>query len=396
MGAVAIGAVLFNFIYWNLAFIRISTAGLAAQASGAGAMCQLRDTFLRAAAIALTLGGIAILLQWPIREAVFALFASSDDIESKAQDYIRIRIWGAPAYLMFFATTGWLVGRSKTGAVMALSLLMNGLNIVLSVLFVVEFGWGVRGVAFGTLISEWVAAFLGLGIIAYYLHRDGTLRLPIRRLEILDREALRKLLIVNRDYLIRTVALSLSFFWFTNQSAAQGDVVLAANQTLLQFMLLAANALDGPAMAAEGLVGQAIGAKARRDFDDAVRKTTVAASLFAVLITAGYFLYGDQLVALMSADADVRETAQTYMFWAAMLPIVMVAPFQMDGVFIGALAARDMRDAMLISLTVYIAAWAILTPLFDNHGLWAAFMAYLLARGVTLWRRLPKLSEGLR
>ncbi|MEL7029379.1 MAG: MATE family efflux transporter, partial [Pseudomonadota bacterium] len=275
----------------------------------------------------------------------------------------------------------------------AVSLWQNGVNIVLDVWFVIGLNWGVAGVAAGTLIAEISAALFAFALAVYVLKRTGGVRAHWARGVLLNAEAVRKTIFVNRDIFIRTLCLVLAFAWFTNQGAVYGDVTLAANQVLLQFMLFAGFALDGPAMVAESLVGRAYGARERGAFDDAVRKTSVVAGGAALVFTAVYLIVGQDIVALLTASPEIRDEAGRYLLWAALAPLLLVWPFQLDGIFIGAVQARAMRNTMLISFALYLAAWALLANL-GNHGLWVAFWTFFAARALTMVVLMPRIAAS--
>jgi len=394
IGAIALGAVVFAFVYWSFGFLRMGVAGLTAQALGRDDPAEARATLARGAALGFSLGLIIVALQAPIAWTAFGLLQGSADLEFGARTYVAIRIWGAPFALATFALLGWFIGQGRTGLALAVSLWQNGINITLDVWFVLGLNWGVAGVAAGTLIAEASAAAFAGALAAGVLARSGGLRAHWTRRVLLDAAAIRRTLFVNRDIFIRTLCLVLAFAWFTNQGAVYGDVTLAANQVLLQFMLFAGFALDGPAMVAESLVGRAVGARARGAFDEAVRKTSIAALAAAAGFTAAYLLIGESIVALLTAAPEIRAEAARFLPWAAFSPLLLVWPFQLDGIFIGAVRATTMRNAMLVSLAVYIAAWAVFAPM-GNHGLWFAFAVFFAARAATLGLALPTLGASL-
>lgn len=270
MGAVGIGAVILATIYWVFGFLRMGTSGLVAQAQGAGDADQISAHLVRALMIAATAGLALIALQAPLSAAAFALAPATDQVEALAQDYLAIRIWGAPATIALYALTGWLIALERTGAVLALQLLMNGLNVALDLGFVLGLGWGVKGVAAATLIAELSGLALALWLARPAFARPGW-RDPAR---LFDRARLAELWSVNADILLRSVALQGSFTTFIFLGARWGDVTLAANQVLIQFLEITAYALDGFAFAAESLVGQAIGARR----PDRVRRAAILTS----------------------------------------------------------------------------------------------------------------------
>lgn len=388
IGAVGIGAVILSTIYWVFGFLRMGTTGLAAQARGAGDTAETGALLMRG----LLLGGAAglffILAQVAVFAGAFALSPASPEVEALTRDYLEIRIWGAPATIALYAVTGWLIAVERTRGVFVLQVWMNGLNIVLDLWFVLGLGWGVEGVALATLIAEWTGLALGLWLCGDAFSgdqwRDWT--------RIFDSARLRRMIQVNGDIMIRSVLLTGAFTTFLFVGADLGDVNLAANQVLLQFLEITAFALDGFAFSAEALVGGAVGARDRYQ----VRRASVMASQWgvggALVLGLVFFVAGPSLIDLMTTSADVRFAAREYLIWAALAPVIGVASWMFDGIYIGATWTRAMRNAMLQSVAIYVLALFILVPIFGNHGLWAALMVLNIARGVTLGLRYPRLE----
>jgi MATE family multidrug resistance protein len=385
IGAVGIGAVILSTIYWIFGFLRMGTTGMAAQARGAGDTVETRALLMRG----LILGGAAglffILAQVAVFAGAFALSPASPEVEALTRSYLEIRIWGAPATIALYAVTGWLIAVERTRGVFILQVWMNGLNIGLDLWFVLGLGWGVEGVAIATLIAEWTGLALGV-----WLCRDGFADGIWRDwATVFDAARLRRMLQVNGDIMLRSVLLTGSFTTFLFVGSDLGDVNLAANQVLLQFLEITAFALDGFAFSAEALVGGAVGARDRYQ----VRRASVMASQWgvggALLLAAVFFVAGPALIDLMSTSPQVREAGREYLFWAAIAPVIGVASWMFDGIYIGATWTRDMRNAMIQSVAIYVVALFMLVPVFGNHGLWAALMVLNIARGVTMgWRYL--------
>jgi MATE family multidrug resistance protein len=395
LGAIAIGAQVFSFLYWGLGFLRMGTTGLTAQADGAGDTAEVRATLGRALLIALALAALLIGLQRPLAAGAFLVFETSSEIERLARSYFSIRIWGAPATLIGYAVLGWLIGLRDSRSVLVLQVFLNALNIVLDVLFVVGFGWGVRGVALGTLISEWSAALLALALVALKLRSSGHRAPGIDLARLLEPRALLATLRVNQDIFLRTVLLISAFAWFTRQGARAGDAVLAANHVLLQFLSFSAFFLDGFAFAAEALVGQAIGRNSRTQLQRAVRLSSVLAVATGALTTLAFAVLGTTIIDALTNVAEVRQVARRFLPYAVLHPIVGVWCFQLDGIFIGATKTADMRNAMIVSFAVYLVAWWLLWPPLENHGLWIAFLVFFVTRGVTLGMRYPALLRSV-
>ncbi|MDP3197636.1 MATE family efflux transporter [Tabrizicola sp.] len=387
LGAVGIGAVILATLYWAFGFLRMSTSGLAAQAHGGGDAAERTAVLIRALLIGAAAGVALVLAQGALFAAAFWVAPASDQVEGLAQGYLEIRIWGAPATVALYALTGWLVGLGRTRDVLILQLWQNGLNIGLDLWFVLGLGWGVPGVALATLIAEWTGLLLGL-----WLAREAfgsALRPALARLG--DRVAIRLMFSASRDIMARTILLQLSFTSFVFLGARFGDVTLAANQVLMQFLEITAYALDGFAFAAEALVGQAIGARSVAQTKAAGRICMQWGFGGAAALAVVFALAGPGIIDLMTTSPEVREAARGYLPWLVAAPLIGVAAWIYDGIFIGALLTGDMLRAMLLSVAVYGVALAVLVPLGGNHGLWAALMVLNAVRTVTLWRKYPKI-----
>nr|WP_170808244.1 MATE family efflux transporter [uncultured Ruegeria sp.] len=388
IGAVGMGAVILSAIYWIFGFLRMGTTGLAAQARGAGDTAETGALLMRG----LLLGGAAglffILTQVWVLWGAFALSPASPEVEALTRQYLEIRIWGAPATIALYAVTGWLIAIERTRGVFVLQVWMNGLNILLDLWFVLGLGWGVEGVALATLIAEWTGLALGLWLCRQAFAGNQWRDWP----RIFDGARLRRMMQVNGDIMVRSVLLTGSFTTFLFVGSDLGDVNLAANQVLLQFLEITAFALDGFAFSAEALVGGAVGAKDRFQ----VRRASVMASQWGVggafALGLVFYLAGPALIDVMSTSPEVREAAREFLIWAAIAPVIGVASWMFDGIYIGATWTRDMRQAMIHSVGIYVLSLFILVPAFGNHGLWAALMVLNIARGVTLGWRYPKLE----
>ncbi len=391
IGAVAVGSLMFSFVFWAFGFLRMGTTGLTAQALGARDVDEMCACLGRALLVAGVAGAALIVLQWPIREIAFALLSGSAQVESLASNYFAIRIWAAPATFANYALLGWFIGLGRTDIGLVLQLLLNLSNIVLDAIFVLGFGWDVRGVALGTLLAECLAAASGLFVAVHYL-RGVAGQWTVECL--LDAARLRRTISVNGDIMLRSLALVSVFVWFMAQGAKQGDVILAANAVLMHFISVAAFFLDGLAFAVEALVGRALGAVHRAGLREAVRITTQWAAGIAVVISVMFIVLGATFIDTLTVDTAARETARNYLAWAAGAPLLGVWAFQLDGIFIGATRTVDMRKAMLMSLAIYIVAWWILSP-FGNHGLWAALYVHYVARIGTLGYYYPGLVRSV-
>ena len=388
IGAVGIGAVILTTIYWVFGFLRMGTTGLVAQARGAGEVAETGALLMRGLMIAFAAGLVFVVGQAAVFWAAFRLAPASAEVEALARSYLAIRIWGAPATIALYALTGWLIAMERTRAVLVLQVGMNALNVVLAVLFVLRLSWGVPGVATATLIAEWLGLLLGLWLcraaFAGAQWRDWA--------RVFDPERLRRMAAVNRDILIRSVILQASFTSFLFLGAGLGDVTLAANQVLLQFLSITAYALDGFAFAAEALVGQMLGSRDRA----ALRRSAVVASewgvAFSAVLALAFLVAGPAIIDVMATSPEVRAEARAYLPWLAAAPLIGIAAWMLDGIFIGATETRAMRNAAIASGAVYVAALMLLVPALGNHGLWAALMVLNATRGLTLAVRYPALE----
>ncbi len=390
IGAVGLGAVILTTIYWTFGFLRMGTTGLVAQARGAGDAAETGALLMRGVMIAAAAGLFFVVAQAGVFAAAFRLAPASAEVEALAREYLAIRIWGAPATIAIYALTGWLIAMERTRGVLALQLLMNGVNVVLDLWFVLGLGWGVPGVAVATLIAEYSGLALGLWLCRPAFAGNQWRDWP----RVFDRAKLARMAAVNRDILIRSVVLQASFTSFMFLGAGLGDATLAANQVLLQFLSITAYALDGFAFAAEAVVGQSLGARRRADLRRGAVLTSQWAFGSAALLTLALLGFGPALINLMATAPEVRAEARAYLPWMAAAPLIGVGAWMLDGVFIGATRTKELRNAMLVSVAVYAAALAILLPAFGNHGLWAALMILNLARATTLALRYPALEAA--
>jgi MATE family multidrug resistance protein len=391
IGAVAVGAMIFNMLYWGFNFLRMGTTGLTAQAEGSGDRDEVAASLIRALLIAAASGAAMITLQAVISAVAFYLIEGSEPVESAAGAYFDLRIWSAPAALANFAILGWFIGRGRAGTAMGLQVLLNGTNAGLDALFVLGFGWGIEGVAIGTVIAETLAAACGLWLAFAAIRRSGA---RAGRERVLEGVAFRRVISVNADIMIRSLCLLFALAWFTAKSAQAGDTVLAANAILLHFAHFSAYCLGGFAFSAKTLLGRAIGANTRTRFRSAVRLSSLSAVGISTLLSASFLALGGVYIDLLTVSPEVREAARVFLFWAALTPLAGVACFQLDGIFIGATRTADMRNMMILSLAAYLSAWLVLTHAFANHGLWAALILFYLVRAATLAVRYPALERN--
>lgn len=391
IGAVGIGAIILSALYWVFGFLRMGTVGLTAQAAGHDDHAEVAALLTRG----LLIGGLAglgiILLQLPLFWGAFQVSPASDEVEGLARTYMRIRVWSAPAAIAIYAITGWLIAQERTRAVLVIQVWMNGLNILLDLWFVLGLGWGVEGVAFATFLAEWTGAALGLWFCR------AAFSVPAWRdwAQVFDGPRWINMMKVNGDILIRSLLLQAIFVSFLFMGSGLGDVRLAANQVLLQFLMITAYALDGFAFAAEALVGRAMGARQR----DVLRRGAILTSGWGLCACAGmtvaFALGGGAIIDLMTTADPVRTEARVYLPYMVAAPLLGCASWMLDGIFIGATRSRDMRNMMAVSFAIYVGSALVLVPWLGNHGLWISLLVSFVARGITLGLRYPSLERAV-
>ena len=390
IGAVGIGAIIITAIYWLFGFLRMGTTGLTAQAIGSGDKSETSALLVRGIIIGVVAGLILIVTQVPVFLGALQLSPASIEVEDLAQKYLQIRVYSAPAAIALFGITGWLIAKEKTRAVLLLQLVLNGINIVLDLVFVLKLGWGVEGVAIATLIAEWSGLIFGLWLV-----REGFNNSYWKNwAQIFDRVRLVQMAKVNGDIMIRSILLEIGFVSFLFLGSSFNDATLAANQILIQFLSITVHALDGFAFAAETLVGQALGSKNRPLFRRAVVMTSQWGLGTVILMALSFFVFGNSIINIMTTAEDVRTVSYEYLPWMVAAPLAGVAAWMLDGIFIGATRTADMRNMMFISFCVYLVALAILLPIYGNHGLWASLIIFSIARGVTLGFKYPALEAS--
>ena len=389
IGAVGIGAIILGALYWIFGFLRMGTVGLTSQALGGGDAQEVRALFFRSIGIGVLAGMAFITFQIPIFAAAFWIAPASAEVEGLARAYMSIRVWSAPAAIAIYGLSGWLIAQERTRAVLMVQLFMNVTNIILDFWFVLGLGLGVEGVAVATLIAEWSG--LGLGL---YLCRQVFRGLALSLWQqIVNRRRLIHMMQVNGDILIRSVLLQAGFVSFLFFGAELGDVTLAANQVLLQFVYLASYAMDGFVFAAESLVGQAMGARAVAQLRRGASVTAVWAFGSALVLAAGFWIVGPFVIDVMAKDPAVQEAARLYLPHMVAAPLLGALAWMLDGVFIGATRTQDMRNMMILSFLGYCGLVLLLLPSFGNHGLWMAMNGFFILRGISLAFRYPALER---
>ncbi|MGB5470422.1 MAG: MATE family efflux transporter [Woeseiaceae bacterium] len=379
LGAVAIGAMIFSFLYTGMNFLRMGTTGITAQSFGADDNDGLRVSLGQALIVALMVAFALIALQRPLGKVAMHLLGPDVETEAYAIEYFSIRIWSAPGTLANFALIGWFIGLQNARIPLFIFLTINITNIVLDLVFVLVFGMKVDGVALASVFAEYSGLLVG-GAFALSTLRKRMGRWPVERL--INVAAYKAYFSVNANLFIRTMALIFTLGFVTAQGARLGGLVLAANAVLMNFQHLTSFGLDGLAHAAEAMVGKAIGQKRRDALEESVRLTLKWSLIFSLGFTLLYAVAGQFVIGILTDLPDVRETAIRYLPWMIASPLVSVWCFLYDGVYVGATRAKEMRNIMLVStLVVFLPAWYLLQPL-GNDGLWLAFLIFMASRGI--------------
>lgn len=390
IGAVAIGTIILSAFYWLFGFLRMGITGLTSQALGANDRGEADALLSRALLVGFGGGLVLIALQALLFPLGFRLSPASPAVERLALDYMQIRIWSAPAAIALFGITGWLIAAERTGAVLVVQIGMNSLNMILNVALVLGLDMGVSGVAWASFFAEWAGLALGLWFCRQAFRRPYWKD----RRRVLNQPRLTLMASVNRDILLRSLLLQSIFLSFVFFSAGAGDVPLAANQVLLQFLHVMAHALDGFAFAAETLVGQAMGARNRSRLRRAAVLASVWSGVIVLLFSLAIAIGGSALIDVMTTSEEVRAAARVYLPWMVLAPFLGLGAFMLDGIFIGATRTVDMRNMMALSAVIYFLSVWLLQPSFGNHGLWAALMISFVARTATLAMRYPALEKS--
>ena len=392
IGAVAVGNTIFQIVFLSLGFLRMGTSGLTAQAVGANDGNEMRAALGRPFGVALAIAFALILFQLPVAWAAFKIMGASDAVETLAHGYFAVRIWAAPAMLLNFVLLGWFIGMQNARAMMILQLLMNGLNVALDFWFVFGLDLGVTGVAWASITAQYTALGVGLFLAQRILAGiPGVWRWDLLR----QADRFKRMLSINRDIFLRTLALSSCMAMLTVIGARSGDTVLAANALLINMIFISAYWLDGFAHAVSALAGSAVGAGDRERFRTAVAYCGGWALGVAAVTSAFYGLLGSWIVSLMTTIPEVREMAGHFLPWVIMAPLYSVWSFLIDGIFIGATRAYEMRNMAFLSAAVFLGCAAVLVPWLGNHGMWLSYFILMLARAVTLGSRYPRLERSV-
>ncbi len=388
IGAIALGSTVFTFIYAGLLFLRMGTSGFTAQNRGAR---NIPESFLilgRSLGLAFIFGILLILLQQPISWLAFSFLNASPEVKTIAEIYFQTRIWAAPATLGLYAITGWYIGMQNAKTPMWITLAVNMVNIVFSLVFILVFDMEAKGVALGTVIGQY-SGF----VIAGFLLSKHKIRMQLfwKLKSLLDIKAMKTFMDVNKNILIRSLLLTGSFYFFNAKSAGLGDDILAVNSLLLQFLWMFSYFIDGFAFAAEALIGRYIGAKDNNRLMLSIKKLFTWGASISFVVSFIYLIFNRQIIMLLTDQAAVIELSKDFRVWIILLPVISFPAFVWDGIFIGATAGKALRNAMLISVVIiFIPAIFIFPDIWQNHGMWAALSLFMFARGFFLFLSYPK------
>ena len=387
IGAVAVGSMIFNLVYWLFGFLRMGSSGLTSQALGRRDLTEVARLLVRSMVIALGIAVLLIVLQIPMKWAAFWLIGPTEDVAPFASTYFDIVIWGAPASLALFSLMGWFIGMQNTRFPMVISIMQNVVNILTSLTLVYGFGMKIEGVALGTVIAQYTGFIVALELVMRYYGRlfRGNLRSPKTS----------KFLSINRDIFLRTLCLVAVNLYFTSAGARSGAVILSVNTVMMQLYLFFSYFMDGFAYAGEALGGRAYGAQNKTTFHETLRRLW----LWTLIVTTGYTLLyiccGEWIISILTDEPQVIEASQTYLWWVWFIPAAGCVAFIWDGIFIGITATRGMLVSSFLSALLFFGVYEAVRGVIGNHGLWLAMVVYLLMRGVlqTIWYRLRIINE---
>ena len=378
IGAIAVGGMLFNMIYWIFGFLRMGTSGLTAQAYGSKNADEMLRTLYRSLFISILLAAALIVLQWPIRLLAFLFIDGSEEVQALAATYFHICIWGAPAVFGLYSFTGWFIGMQNSRYPMYIAIMQNVINIIASLLFVYGLEMKVEGVALGTVIAQYAGLFMAMALYwKHYHHTEHKRSLEF----ILEREAMKRFFVINRDIFLRTVCLVSVTVFFTSTGAAYGDVILAVNTILMQLFTLFSYIMDGFAYAGEALSGKDIGACNYKGLQQTVRHLFGWGIGMTVGFTLLYIAGGEGFLSLLTNEDEVIAASSEYFYWVLAIPIAGFAAFLYDGICIGATATKIMLQAMIVAVASFFVTYYLFQSDMGNHALWMSFIVYLFMRG---------------
>ncbi len=379
IGAIAVGGMLFNIIYWIFGFLRMGTSGMTSQAFGQHDLNEINKLLVRSLSVGLIIALSLLILQYPILNLAFTIIQTTEEVKRLATIYFYICIWGAPAMLGLYGFTGWFIGMQNSRFPMYIAIIQNIVNIVVSVILVYVLGMKVEGVAIGTLFAQYAGFFMAVGL---YIHYYGKLRKRILWKECIKKEAMYRFFRINRDIFLRTLCLVTVTMFFTSAGAAQGEIILAVNTLLMQLFTLFSYVMDGFAYAGEALTGRYIGSKNQISLCRTINQLFYWGIGLSVVFTLLYAIGGKPFLGLLTNNILVINASDTYFYWALAIPLSSFTAFIWDGVFIGATATRQMFYSMLIASISFFITYYLFRNLLGNHALWMAFILYLSFRGI--------------
>jgi len=382
LGAIALGSMIFNFIYWGFGFLRMGTTGLTAQSFGAKNNFEISSIMYRSIFISILLGTLLILFQSLISELSFYLIDGSKDVEKHAMEYFNIRIFAAPATLALYSFHGWFLGIQNAKYPLMIALFVNILNIVLNLLFVYQFNMKVEGVALGTVISQYMGVVLAI-MLAYFSFNKFTRQFNFKL--IIDKEKLKKFFQVNTDIFFRTLLLIFTISFFTAKSAEINDETLAANFILMQLWLIVAYGIDGFAFAAESLVGKYFGSNDQKNLNLVIKLSFFWGLSISLGLSLIYLVFGREILSIYTTQLNVIDIAMSFMFWIIISPLINSISFIWDGIYLGATATRQMLYSMVIStILFFLPVYYLTKDVLGNHSIWFSLTLFMVVRGLTL------------
>ena len=379
IGAIAVGGMLFNIIYWIFGFLRMGTGGMTSQAYGRGDEAEMMRLLTRSTGVGMLIALTMIVLQYPIERTAFSLIETTPEVERLAATYFRICIWGAPAVLGLYSFSGWFIGMQNSRYPMFIAITQNIVNILVSLLLVYGLQMKIEGIAIGTLVAQYAGWLMAIGL---WMHRYKHLRPYAELRSLTDKGAMRRFFQVNRDIFLRTLCLVSVTVFFTSAGAAQGEVILAVNTLLMQLFTLFSYIMDGFAYAGEALAGKHIGADNRPALRTMVRQLFVWGIALALAFTLIYGIGGEGFLSLLTNEESVITASSTYFYWVLAIPLAGFAAFLYDGIFIGATATGLMLRAMFVASVAFFLIYFGCREAMGNHALWLAFITYLSLRGI--------------
>jgi multidrug resistance protein, MATE family len=387
IGAIALGTMIFNLIYWNFGFLRIGTSGFTAQAYGAGNIAESLRVLVRALFIALVSAVLLIALQQPIALLSKTIVKSGDDVMNLALKYFYIRIWAAPATLGLYAIKGWFIGMQNAKYPMFVAIVLNVVNVLCSLAFAVGLKMGIAGVAIGTVVAQYSGLVMA---VALWFKKYGTLYAEINLKSCLVFSEMKRFFSVNGDIFIRSICMIAVFTFIPAVSASMGNMVLAANTLLMQLFTLFSYVMDGFAYAGESLVGRFIGAKDKYSLKLSIKCLLRWGGLLTLIFTVAYFFFGRDILSLLTNDNNVIDAAMEFFVWSLVVPVAGFSAFLFDGIYVGAIASKSMRNVIVAATAAFFLAYFPLYRFLGNDGLWIAFLLFLVFRGGLMWLNMNK------